>query len=266
MAMRECPECGQSVKLENMKRHFTNVHPGKDPSAAISDQEHREIVRASRPGGRAFYRSRAFQALVVIVLLVTVGYFGLPYILGAHSGSGDQIVTYCGVEGSVEHYHPLLVINDNGVAQHLPYDSSQSADIGAINSPTYTNPAYYCPGGQLHVLHTHDGSGIIHIELSWSPSSAPTLGEFFQIWGQTLTPAGVWTYSGHVTAQMYDSDTHISADYSSNPGSIPLYVPAAGPQGGAYSIPQSLIFNGAYGDGQSGGMFSGEIIWLNVTG
>ncbi len=268
--MRECPECGQSVKLENMKRHFANVHPGKDASAAISDEEHREIRRAQRPGGRAFYSQRWFQIVLVILLISGIGYLGLPYILGAHLAAQD-IVTYCGVEGSVEHYHPLLVIHDNGVQQPLPYQQGQGADIGAINQPGFTNAQYYCPGGEIHVLHTHDGSGIIHVELPFTPSAAPTLGQFFTIWGEPLTPAQVWTFSGHVTAQMYNSDTGQTTDYSANPTSIPLYVPAAGPQGGAYSIPPSLIFYQSasgtypYGDGASGGTFSGEIIYLNVT-
>jgi len=265
MAMRACPECGQSVKLENMKRHFANVHPGKDASAAISDQEHREIQRANRPSRPAFYTQKSFQVVLVVILIVAVGYVGLPYILGAHSGSTSDIVSFCGSEGSVEHYHPLLLINDNGVQQHLPYDPTQSVDIGGLATPTYTNPQYYCPAGAIHILHTHDGSGIIHVESPFVPSSTPTLGQFFTIWGQTLTPAGVWNFAGHVTAQMYNSDTHTTTDYSGDPAAVPLYEPAAGPQGGAYSIPQNLIFNGAYGDGQSGGMFSGEIVWLNVT-
>ena len=269
MAMRACPECGQRVKLENMKRHFLNVHPGRDPSAAISEEEHREIARANRPAGRAIYRQPWFKVAVAVVLIAAVGYVGLPYILGAHPAAASDIVTYCGVEGSVEHYHPLLVINVNGVQQPLPYDSSQSADIGYINRPGYTNSAYYCPGGEVHVLHTHDGSGIIHIELPFTPSSAPTLGQFFTIWGEPLSPAQVWTHPGHATAQMYDSDTHRTADFSSDPASIPLYVPAAGPEGSAYNIPPNLNFyqNGVYlyGDGQSSGLFSGEIIWLNVT-
>ncbi len=263
--MRACPECGQSVKLENMKRHFANVHPGKDPSAAISEQEHREIVRANRSTGSSTVRGTVLKVALVVVIIVGAGYFTLPYLLGVHPGPNTDIVSYCGLEGTIEHYHPLLVINVNGVQQHLPYDSSAGADVGGINQPGFTNPSYYCPSGELHVLHTHDGSGIIHAELPFTPSSAPTLGQFFQIWGEPLTQAQVWTYTGTVTAQMYNSDTHTSTDFSSNPGSVPLYEPAAGPLGGAYNIPQSLIFNGAYGNGQSGGMFSGEVIWLNVT-
>ena len=266
MAMRECPECGSSVKLENMKRHYANVHPGQDSAAAISEEEHREIRRTGRAGGSSVAARRVGLILAVVVAVGAAGYIGLPYILGYHPGANFNVIAYCGVEGSVEHYHPLLVINDNGAPQNLSYVGGAGADIGGISSPAFTNPAYYCPGGQLHVLHTHDGSGIIHVELPVAINPPPTLGDFFSIWGEPLNPNAVWKFSGQVTATVYNSDTHAITDYSSNPTGIPLYQPAGGPGANDYPIPQSLIFNGAYGDGQSGGRFSGEIIWLNLTG
>lgn len=256
MAMRACPECGSSVKLENMKRHYTNVHPGKDPSAAISDEEHREIRRASRVGGSSTRAHRVALVVSVIAVLVLAGYFGLPYILGYQPSSNFNIVTYCGGEGTVEHYHPLLVVHVNGAQKEVP------AEIGLISAET--NPSYACSSGG-HAIHTHDGSGIIHLELPVVPATTPTLGDFFTIWGQPLGPSRAWAYTGSVTTTVYNSDTHQSTDYSSNPASVPLYASPLGPTANPYPIPQNLIFNGAYGDGSSGGMFTGEIVWLNVT-
>ena len=44
----------------------------------------------------------------------------------------------------------------------------------------------------LYWLHTHDASGIIHIE---SPRRfTPTLGNFFDIWGQPLSARHVWKF------------------------------------------------------------------------
>ena len=257
MPMRTCPECGSSVKLENMKRHYANVHPGKDPSAAITEQEHREVVRATRAPRPSIVSRGWFKIAVVVIVLVALGYVGLPYILGSQPGSGFNVVSYCGVEGSVEHYHPLVLIYYGGKQQLLP------ADIGISSSET--NPAYQCTNGGAHVLHTHDGSGVVHVELPAVPASSPTLGQFFTIWGEPLTASAVASLSGGVTATMYDSDTHAFTDYSANPTSIPLYVSPQGPSANPYPIPQNLIWNGANGDGQSGGTFSGEIIWLNVT-
>ncbi len=256
MAMRECPECGSSVKLENMKRHYANVHPGKDASVAISEEEHREIRRTSRVSGSRTSAQRAALVLILIAVIAGAGYFGLPYILGSVTSSNFNVLTYCGAEGAVEHYHPLLVFNVNGAQKEVP------ADVGL--SSAETNPSYQCSSGG-HAIHTHDGSGIIHLELPVVPAKTPTLGDFFTIWGQPLGPSGAWSYSGTVTTTMLDSDTGHTTDFSSNPASVPLYASPQGPTANPYPIPQSLIFSGAYGDGSSGGYFTGEIIWVNVT-
>ncbi|MDP9018830.1 MAG: hypothetical protein M3N19_10970, partial [Candidatus Eremiobacteraeota bacterium] len=54
-------------------------------------------------------------------------------------------------------------------------------------------------GGCLYWLHTHQGGdGIIHVE---APEIANyTLGNFFHIWGMSLSPRGVATFKGPVTA------------------------------------------------------------------
>lgn len=226
--------------------------------------------RRARTGGRlASDRPRrrwvAWSAGAVALVL----FAGVLAFLLITPISGVNVVTYCGGEGTAAHYHPLLVINDNGVQQHLPYDSSQPADIGYLNSPGFTNPSLYCAttaaGPGIHALHTHDGSGIIHAELPSRVQGTPSLGDFFQIWGEPLNSSSVWTFTGSVTATVLDMDTGARTTYSADPTAIPLYQPAAGPFGNAYAIPSSLIFGGTYGGGQSGGLFSGEIIWLNVS-
>ena len=70
-------------------------------------------------------------------------------------------------------------------------------------------------GGCLYWIHTHDGSGVIHIE---APDIAPpqggpfTLGMFFDIWGQPLERNNVGGLAGPVAAYVngtkYDGDLH----------------------------------------------------------
>ncbi len=58
-------------------------------------------------------------------------------------------------------------------------------------------------GGCLYWIHTHDPSGIIHVEAGdvSPPSGGPfTLGMFFDIWGQPLGSDGVGPFRGPVTA------------------------------------------------------------------
>jgi len=58
----------QSIKLENMRKHYGNVHPGKDPSAAISEQEHRQVRKSARKRSPAFYTRRPFQAGMAAII------------------------------------------------------------------------------------------------------------------------------------------------------------------------------------------------------
>jgi len=71
-------------------------------------------------------------------------------------------------EGVVEHIHAHLQLFDRGRPLEVP------AQIGIPQT-----------GGCLYWLHTHASDGIIHIE---SPVKRPfTLGEFFDLWGMTLS-------------------------------------------------------------------------------
>ncbi len=257
-----CPICNVPVKPENLIRHLNDIHPRHPDTPRLREELKQEVGRG--PSKKTVRPFRIPRYQVAIVVLIVAGAAG-GYYLVTQPPSASAVVTSCGLEGTVVHYHPLLVINVNAVQTHLPYVSGSPGDIGYIDQPGYTNSKYYCAASGYHWLHTHDGSGIIHVELPQTVSTAPTLGNFFTIWGELLGPTQVWTFPGQVQATMYDSDTRATADYSSNPASMPLYEPAAGPLGNAYPIPQNLIFNGAYGSGASNGFFSGEIIWLNVT-
>lgn len=73
------------------------------------------------------------------------------------------------------HIHPYLRIIINGQNVTIP------AAIGIIN-PVYSQ-GIIVSGTCFEPLHTHDASGIIHIE---SPSNTNyTLGDFFKIWSAT---------------------------------------------------------------------------------
>ncbi len=76
------------------------------------------------------------------------------------------------------HIHALLRIYVNGLLRPLP------ADIGIDSAK-----------GIESSMHTHDGSGIIHME---APHPYPyTLGDFFSVWGVKLGPAQVGGLKGY---------------------------------------------------------------------
>jgi hypothetical protein len=125
------------------------------------------------------------------------------------------------------HIHALMRVYVNGKQQPVP------ANIGID------------PSGQfLAALHTHDTSGIIHME---SDSFYPfTLGQFFDIWGVkfTNTQLGAYYNQGQNTVQVYVNGKKIPdpVNYKlkrhdtivvayGKPGSFPTKTPANFPNG-----------------------------------
>jgi hypothetical protein len=104
------------------------------------------------------------------------------------------------MEGAVFHIHQHLAIFDHGKRVGVP------ANIGIPVT-----------GSCLYWVHTHTDDGIIHVE---SPKFRTfTLGEFFDIWGQPLTPtavAGAKVHKGQIRAYVNGSL------YKGNPRSIEL--------------------------------------------
>jgi hypothetical protein len=93
------------------------------------------------------------------------------------------------------HIHAHLAVYVNGALTRLP------PDIGIS-------------GSCFSWLHTHDSSGVIHIE---SPvQRVYTLGDFFDIWGQPLSAIQVGPAQGAVTATVNGSP------FTGDPRSIPL--------------------------------------------
>jgi hypothetical protein len=92
-------------------------------------------------------------------------------------------------EAAVLHVHTHLAIFYHGVLMQVP---------------PYLGFAATAPGqGCLYWIHTHDGSGIIHIEAGSvnSPNGGNyTLGNFFDIWGEQLARTRVGPFEGPVTA------------------------------------------------------------------
>ncbi len=110
--------------------------------------------------------------LPFIVLIVVVG--SILYV-SAQNHSSTTTINIAGFpyaclpnEGTVLHVHPWLRIIISGMSVTIP---SQIGIVGGLNA---------C----LEPMHTHDDSGIIHIE---SPDATTqfTLGAFFQIWDVT---------------------------------------------------------------------------------
>lgn len=72
MAMKKCPVCGVSVKVENLQRHVHDQHPraGIDLDTILTEKEVREIRRPATSASPTMTRRGKIIAVVVALVLV----------------------------------------------------------------------------------------------------------------------------------------------------------------------------------------------------
>lgn len=93
----------------------------------------------------------------------------------ATGGQGQPIDGVSCLTGNAYHVHAHLSIFKDGVQLAIP------SAVGRPNTCNYN-------------LHTHDSSGVIHIEAA-APATY-TLGQFFSVWGRELTDSQVAEFTG----------------------------------------------------------------------
>jgi hypothetical protein len=145
----------------------------------------------------------------------------------AHLAQRLQAMGLPGLSEEVFHIHSLLHVYVNGKAVTVP------ANIGLDQST-----------GTFSPLHTHDTSGIIHIEAD--REYAFTIGQFFAVWGVRFTNdrLGPYVSGGGKQLQVYVNGERVRdpVDYVMHehdnivvgygkPGSFPTEPPASFPAG-----------------------------------
>jgi hypothetical protein len=109
------------------------------------------------------------------------------------------------------HIHVHLQLYVDGHQRAVPYGIGVVAPRQLEQTPA---GPFVVGGAAFYWLHTHDSSGVIHIE---SPTRRVfRLGEFFDLWGQPLGPGQVGPARGSVTALV--NGTPVNGD----PRDIPL--------------------------------------------
>ena len=125
---------------------------------------------------------------------------------GGHGQPVDGIPCATSEAVAVHVHSQLAILVDGAPLQVPPY-------IGIALTPTSET------GSCLYWIHTHDASGVIHVEAGEpsAPNGGPyTLGMFFDIWGQPLSRSQVGPFKGNVTAYVNGQS------YSGNLADIPL--------------------------------------------
>lgn len=102
-----------------------------------------------------------------------------------------------GSEQVLFHIHAHLAVLVRGQQRYIPYGIGIGPPLQLEANGGFTGGPFVTGGSCFSWLHTHDDSGIIHIE---SPVHRTyTLGDFFDVWGQPLGPTRVGGATGQVT-------------------------------------------------------------------
>lgn len=143
---------------------------------------------------------------------------------GGNSQTVDGVPCLSSMPSSY-HVHPLLALYVNGSQVAIPYALGMyqpgAPSGGFVNTAT-------C----FYYLHTHDSSGIIHVE---DPSATPisqsiyTLKTFLDIWGITAGPNNFGPFNGPVevftSGAMEQPGLTVNASQLSYAGNDPNVVP-----------------------------------------
>jgi len=182
--LKRCPECGASVSGENVERHLKKVHGG-----ARSETDRRRQSRSSarernlrNESGSARKRRRGLLLLLSTGIAI-VAVIGLLFVApsvdrsGEPSGPPDPAAACVQHTSAGIHWHVVLRITIAGADQKVP------GGIGI--SPGCMSP-----------LHTHAADGVIHIEYSGPVTF--TLGQFFDVWGESFDENSLLWHKGPV--------------------------------------------------------------------
>jgi hypothetical protein len=103
----------------------------------------------------------------------------------------------CGLETTIMHIHMHLDIFINGQPYAIP------AGVGIV------------PNKCLYWLHTHDDTGIIHLESPYVGNF--TLGQFFDIWGMPFNGTQIFDYKASAGSPLavYVNGNPVNGDYRS---------------------------------------------------
>ncbi len=195
--MDRCPICNVAVKPENLIRHLNDIHPRHPDRPGLIEKLKEEPGRIQRQKTGRPIRIRRWQiALVAVIILGGLGAVYVPPLL-----AGTPAFPCIGQEGVglVYHWHADLTISSGAASVSIP------AGIGIST---------FC----LEPLHTHDGTGRVHIETN-TPRHY-SIGDFFRVWGKSFgSPTALHVNGTAVTPSpnviLYDAPETIHLQYDS---------------------------------------------------
>ncbi len=171
---KRCDICGKMFDAKNLDQHRRDAH-----------------------GPRKEYTKRSkfkLSQLIIIGGIIAAVAVGLAYWASIPHPSLAIEGVRCQAEMTTFHVHAHLDIFIDGQPFKIP------AGTGII------------PDRCLYWLHTHDDTGVIHIEAPVHGTF--TLGQFFSIWGKTFNDNQIFdnVVSGNSTLSVYVNGKKVSGD------------------------------------------------------
>ena len=166
--------------------------PARSSQRKLAEIRRQQRARQTRLRILAGAAVLAAVALVVVaVIAFTGGRTTAQRVRATPTGATVDGIACQTSEQVAYHIHAHLTIYASGARRVVP------AGIG-IPGPQQVVDGFVEGGKCLYWLHTHDSTGVVHIE---SPvQRVYTLGQFFDVWGRPLSNTQVGHPTGHVTA------------------------------------------------------------------
>jgi hypothetical protein len=164
--MPKCHECGREFSTEpGLAQHLKDKHE----TGAVQSVNRETVL----PKIKTEKRSKTLRKRNTHRLAIGVGVLAVAIVVGGYLVAGPYLAgppfPYISGESYI-HVHPYLQIWIEGKNVTIP------CGVGALNG--------VCGGSPLEPIHTHDASGVLHIELGQADAGSHnfTLGDFFTIW------------------------------------------------------------------------------------
>ncbi len=163
--MARCDICGKEFRTEDaLAQHLKDRHASEAPVVARAQTEEPHSPKARARSLRRRNRHPVALGLIAIAVAASI----VVYFVAAPAFAGPPFS--CTTGETWIHVHPYVTIQIEGKNITVP------AGVGIVQT-----------GSCLQPVHTHDASGILHIELLQADAKAHnfTLGDFFNIWNYT---------------------------------------------------------------------------------
>ena len=165
--MAKCDQCGREFSTEAaLSQHKKDKHSVDVGPRAARPAEPQQASRGGKSKPRSLRKRNRHPVVIGLAAVAIVLGLGL-YVLVAPNFA--PLPVPCTGGENYTHIHPYLRISIEGTNVPVP------AGLG-LN----------VRGCAVMILHTHDASGIIHVELGQSDNLANfTLGDFIRVWAAT---------------------------------------------------------------------------------